>query len=140
MNAPQIAYISFDVVPAPKGAAIHIQTFAQALVQQFGRLQLVTVSPTESTLVTDLAPGIQQTALPALGKTLIDRVLSFRQALWIWLQGKSFDIIHIRSPFEGFPIALHKPKLCRYLIFEVTANVSFLAGEPLAAMVMFSDD
>ncbi|MEM0979232.1 MAG: glycosyltransferase family 4 protein [Cyanobacteria bacterium P01_H01_bin.58] len=119
MNAPKIAYISFDVVPAPKGAAIHIQTFAQALGQQFGQVQLVTVSPTPSVISQALTPAIRQTALPATGKTLIDRVLSFRHALWEWLQGRFFEVIHIRSPLEGFPIALHKPKFCRYLIFEV---------------------
>ncbi|MEO1093699.1 MAG: glycosyltransferase family 4 protein [Cyanobacteria bacterium J06638_28] len=119
MNAPKIAYISFDVVPAPKGAAIHIQAFAQALRQHFGQVQLVTVSPTPSVISQALTPAIGQTALPAVGKTLIDRVLSFRQALWEWLQGQFFEVIHIRSPLEGFPIALHKPKFCRYLIFEV---------------------
>ena len=118
-NALTIAYISFDVVPAPKGAAIHIQAFTQVLAQHFGTVQLVTVSPTMFVTTPPLGPGIDHTVLPAVGKTLIDRVLSFRQALWDWLQGRFFDIIHIRSPFEGFPIALHKPQFCRYLIFEV---------------------
>ncbi|WP_008309702.1 glycosyltransferase family 4 protein [Leptolyngbya sp. PCC 6406] len=124
MTKARIAYISFDVVPAPKGAAIHIQTFAEALGQHFGGVQLVTVSPQETTISQGLSPEIYQTALPAVGKTLIDRVLSFRQALWGWLQGQvleagPLDVIHIRSPFEGFPIALHRAKLCRHLIFEV---------------------
>ncbi|NEP17112.1 MAG: glycosyltransferase [Leptolyngbya sp. SIO4C1] len=118
MTAPKLAYISFDIVPALKGAAIHISAFATAIAAEFGQLQLVTVSPTEQ-LEQSSEFGIQQTALPAVGKTLIDRVLSFRAALWQWLQGRSFDIIHIRSPFEGLPVALHKPILCRHLIFEV---------------------
>ena len=119
MNAPKIAYVSFDVVPAPKGAAVHIQAFAQTLSKQVGSLSLVTVSPTGEVIDQELDINFHQVALPALGKTLIDRVLHFRQQLWQWLQGRYFDIIHIRSPFEGFPIALHKPQLCRFLIFEV---------------------
>lgn len=119
MNAPKIAYVSFDVVPAPKGASIHIQAFAQTLSAEVGSLSLVTVSPTGEVIDRELDINFHQVALPALGKTLIDRVLHFRQQLWQWLQGRYFDIIHIRSPFEGFPIALHKPQLCRFLIFEV---------------------
>lgn len=87
MNAPKIAYISFDVVPAPKGAAIHVRAFAQALGEHVGQIQLVTVSPSPSVISQALIPEVWQTALPATGKTLINQILSFRQALWKWLQG-----------------------------------------------------
>lgn len=120
MSAPRIAYIAFDVVPAPKGAAIHIQAFSQGLSQHFGQLHLVTVSPTAAVMSHKLGPGIQQTALPALGKTLVARVLHFRQGLKDWLDPQAiFDVIQVRSPFEGFPIALQKSNYCRSLIFEV---------------------
>ena len=120
MSGPRIAYIAFDVVPAPKGAAIHIQAFTQGLSQHFGQLNLVTVSPTEAIMTQELGPGITQTALPALGKTLIDRVLHFRRGLKDWLATQEiFDVIQVRSPFEGFPIALQKSDYCRKLIFEV---------------------
>jgi len=120
----KLLYVSFDVVPAPKGAAIHIDMFVKALAKRFKKIHLITVSPSGKKNVRFLGESIQQIELPALGKTLIDRVLHFRQNLWQWLQTATnrqplFDTIHIRSPFEGFPIALHKPDLCRYLIFEV---------------------
>lgn len=120
MSLPRIAYISFDVVPAPKGAAIHIETFAKALGAAFGSVHLITVSPTESVEITpDRWPNIKHIALPALGKSLIDRVLYFRHQLWHHLHNSFWDVIQIRSIYEGFPIALQKPQICRHLIFEV---------------------
>jgi glycosyltransferase involved in cell wall biosynthesis len=116
---PHLAYISFDTVPAPKGAAIHITAFATALAQIYGALDLVTVSPSES--ATQIITGnITHTALPAIGNTLIARVLYFRQQLGQWFQGQPrFDVIQIRSIYEGFPIAQRKSQLCDRLIFEV---------------------
>jgi glycosyltransferase involved in cell wall biosynthesis len=120
MNQPRLAYISFDTVPAPKGAAIHIVAFARNLASAFGEIQLVTVSPnSEVTDSQDFSPGVVQTTLPAVGDTLIHRVLYFRAMLESWWKGRQFDVIHVRSIYEGFPIAVNKEKLCKCLIFEV---------------------
>jgi glycosyltransferase involved in cell wall biosynthesis len=117
----RLAYISFDTVPAPKGAAIHIAAFAKALAQTYGALNLVTVSPkTIATHSIEVGSTIAHTALPALGNTLIARVLYFRQQLGQWFQTQPrFDAIQIRSIYEGFPIAQRKSQLCDRLIFEV---------------------
>jgi glycosyltransferase involved in cell wall biosynthesis len=120
MNKPQIAYICFDIVPAPKGAAIHIMAFSMALARDFDDIQLVTVSPTALRIDSnEHYPHFRQTMLPALGKNLIARVLSFQNSLGVWLQGRRFTVIHIRSIYEGFLIALHKQQYCDRLIFEV---------------------
>lgn len=117
---PKLAYLCFDVVPAPKGAAIHITAFTQALAQWGGSVQLVSVSPTPEIIHTRQQwPGVVHTALPANGKTLIDRVVCFRQQLIQWLGHQWFDVIHVRSIYEGFPIALHKSQYCQTLILEV---------------------
>lgn len=55
------------------------------------------VSDADVLLAQELSPGVSQTMLPATGKTLIDRVLSFRQNLWKWLQGQCFDILRVLS-------------------------------------------
>ncbi len=115
---PKLAYISFDKVPAPKGAAIHIAAFTEILAAKYDRLELVTVSPT-NTKTEKISPNIIHTQLPAMGETLIHRVLYFRALLVNWLKDKQFDIIHFRSIYEGFPIALNKGKYSKYLIFEV---------------------
>lgn len=79
---PKLAYVCFDVIPAPKGAAIHIAAFTQALAEWHGSVQLVSVSPTpEIGPTVERWPGVIHTSLPAHGKTLIDRVITFRQQL-----------------------------------------------------------
>ncbi len=120
MTKSRIAYIAFDTVPAPKGAAIHIAAFSVALAAAFGDIQLITVSPTAESIEADeLYPQVIQTALPAMGNNLIDRILYFRQLLRQWLEGRRFEVIQIRSIYEGWGIALNKEKYCDRLIFEV---------------------
>lgn len=119
MKKSKIAYVSFDTVPSPKGAATHIAAFTQALAATFGQVQLVTVSPNTEIQARELHPGVQQIALPAIGDNLINRVLYFRTQLAHWWQDRQYDVVHFRSIYEGFPIALNKHKLCKYLIFEV---------------------
>jgi glycosyltransferase involved in cell wall biosynthesis len=120
MTKPSLAYISFDIVPAAKGAAIHITAFSQALAAAFGTIDLVTVSPTTNTVKSqEISPLVIQTMLPAVGDTLIQRVLYFRRLLKRWLEGRKFDAIQFRSIYEGFPIALNKQQYCDKLIFEV---------------------
>ncbi|MDZ8054901.1 MAG: glycosyltransferase family 4 protein [Aulosira sp. ZfuVER01] len=120
MTQSKIAYIAFDTVPAPKGAAIHIAAFSIALAAAFNNIQLVTVSPTATSLDSyEIYAQVIQTTLPAIGDTLIQRVLYFRHLLLAWLQKRRFEVIHIRSIYEGFPIALNKEKYCDRLVFEV---------------------
>nr|WP_042341725.1 glycosyltransferase family 4 protein [Calothrix sp. PCC 7507] len=120
MDQPKIAYIAFDTVPAPKGAAIHIAAFAIALATTFPKIQLVTVSPTTNSKEGDeIFAQVMQTILPAIGDNLITRILYFRRLLQVWLQGRRFEVVQIRSIYEGWEIALNKKKYCDRLIFEV---------------------
>jgi len=120
MSNVKLAYISFDVVPAPKGAATHIEAFTKSLATTYNGLELITVSPTAEIIPRqERWPSVYHTALPAIGKTLIHRVLYFREYLKAWLKGRYFQVIHIRSIYEGFPIALEKSNYCKDLVFEV---------------------
>jgi glycosyltransferase involved in cell wall biosynthesis len=113
-----MAYISFDAVPAPKGAATHIEAFTRALARAFGRIDLVTVSSEPvPPLPVERWPRVFHTELPGLGVSLIDRVLSFRRALEFWLAGRCFDLVQFRSIFEGIPLLRLQPR--PRLIFEV---------------------
>jgi glycosyltransferase involved in cell wall biosynthesis len=115
---PRLAYISFDTVPAPKGAATHIAAFTRALARAFGSVELVTVSSAEATAPpTERWPGVFHTELPGLGVSLIDRVLCFRGCLERWLSIRRFDLIQFRSIFEGIPLLRMRPR--PRLIFEV---------------------
>ena len=113
-----LAYVSFDTVPAPKGAATHIQAFARTLARAFGGIDLVTVGDEADVCASnELWPGVVQTKLPALGATLIDRALCFRRFLARWLENRQFGAIQFRSIFEGLPL-LELAGRSR-LIFEV---------------------
>jgi len=117
MRGSRLAYISFDTVPAPKGAATHIQAFAGALAGAFDGIELVSVGGAEVCRTEERWPQVSHTELPAFGATLIDRVLCFRRFLAHWLRHRSFDAIQFRSIFEGLPL-LELSGRSR-LIFEV---------------------
>jgi glycosyltransferase involved in cell wall biosynthesis len=119
MNNLRLAYVSFDVVPAAKGAAIHIEAFVNIIASYYTNIELVTVSPSFEITTSLITPGVTHLALPALGDTLINRTMYFRQQLIKLWEGKMFDLVHIRSIYEGYAIALNKHKYCNKLIFEV---------------------
>jgi glycosyltransferase involved in cell wall biosynthesis len=118
MQCSRAAYVSFDTVPAPKGAATHIEAFARAIGAALGGVELVTVAlGSESTARVERWPSVFHTELPALGTSLIDRVLCFRRFLMQWLSGRRFEVIQFRSIFEGLPL-LERGGESR-LVFEV---------------------
>jgi glycosyltransferase involved in cell wall biosynthesis len=118
MQQLRAAYVSFDTVPAPKGAATHIEAFARTLGAALGGLELVTVAlGPESTERVERWAGVFHTELPALGVTLIDRVLCFRRFLTRWMADRKFEVIQFRSIFEGLPL-LELAGASR-LVFEV---------------------
>ncbi len=124
---PKILYVSFDVLPSPKGAAVHILQISRFLAEEFGSLQLCTVANTEEypngtpIQCRLLETGIEQILIPAPGQNLIDRINNFRRFLEIACKNKYFDIVHFRSPFEGLIFAKDKSKYCNALVFEVNA-------------------
>jgi glycosyltransferase involved in cell wall biosynthesis len=115
-----LAYISFDTVPAPKGAATHIEAFARTLGESFGGVELVTVAAgADCGERVERGPGVFHTELPAVGVSLIDRVLCFRHYLSAWLAGRRFEAVQFRSPFEG--MAVLKQTAQHRVVFEVNA-------------------
>ena len=124
MSRQKFAYISFDVVPAPKGAATHILAFTKAIANQLGNVDLVTVAAQRNLDLPPIHPHIQQTTLDARGKYLIDRVLYFQMMLAQWQQQQMnnhihYDLMQIRSIFEGLPLIRSQQKIYSQLIFEV---------------------
>lgn len=125
----RIAYLSFDRFPSPKGAATHIDAFVRALGARYGGVDLITVPPVpespEGPLPTWSAPGVRHVPQPADGAHLIERVLHFRTHMQQWLgarlarRRRPLDVIHVRSVYEGYPLARRKAECCRYLIYEV---------------------
>lgn len=125
-TVPDIVSVSFDRFPAAKGAATHISAFATALGASFGRVHLLTVSPLLDAPSWS-AVGVSHVPIDAVGATLFERVVSFQSQLWNWwrqqfgARGTRPRFAHIRSIFEGFPIARDKEQFCERLIYEVNA-------------------
>jgi glycosyltransferase involved in cell wall biosynthesis len=134
-STTNIAYCSFDVYPAPKGAAVHIDAFARALAEAFGDVDLVTLAGPPAGPVASrpwlepaasmaLAPGLRHHALRVEGEDLVARVLAFRAALGAWWKGRRARIAHVRGLYEGYPIALRKQALCDGLVLEANGLAS----------------
>lgn len=124
-----IVSLSFDRFPSAKGAATHIDAFARALGREFGQVRLVTIPPLTDELSGEIpvwtAPGAVHYPLPADGPALFERVLAYRMQIWNWWRqefaqhGRRPRIAHVRSIFEGYPIARNKGEFCRFLVYEV---------------------
>ena len=124
-----IVSVSYDRFPSPKGAATHIHAFASALGKRFGRVHLLTVPPLPPELGGPPGPvelpGVEHVPIPAAGEQVIERVLDFRSHLWAWwrhrfgVREERPRIAHVRSIFEGYPIARDKPAFCDQLVYEV---------------------
>src|SRR5271165_791087 len=121
MTMERLAYVAFDTVPAPKGASTHIAAFARALGARYGRIELITAG-----LITagsgggetvERWSGVFHTELPALGVSLIDRILCFQAYLNRWLSRHAYSIVQFRSSFEGLPLIELSPR--PKLVFEV---------------------
>jgi glycosyltransferase involved in cell wall biosynthesis len=117
MYNDQIIYVSFDRFPAPKGAATHISYFTQALGREYSSVDLVTLMGHDD-FDSPKAPGVTHHPLPAIGENMITRAIAFRAELGLWWKERKANVIHVRSIYEGYPIAIRKKQLCEYFIYE----------------------
>ena len=118
MSGHSLIYISFDRFPAPKGAATHIAAFADALGAEFGDLELVTLPGREGFPVPKMR-GVRHFELPAQGANIITRAMAFRAELGRWWSKRRANIVHVRSIYEGYPLAKRKADVCDYYVYEV---------------------
>jgi glycosyltransferase involved in cell wall biosynthesis len=116
--SPPLLYVSFDQVPSAKGASTHIEANVRALGARFGSVILVSPGPRDLP-ARPFAPGVRQIVLGCPDRDLVGRVLTFRAKLEAVLRRQAFDLIHFRSPYEGYPLARHKAALGAHLVFEV---------------------
>ena len=117
MSSSGIIYASFDRFPAPKGAAVHIRAFVEALGRAFGGLDLLAIGgePGEPP-----PEGVRFHPMRAQGPDLIQQAMCFRGELAAWWRGRErASVVHVRSIFEGYPIARRKAQLTEHLVFEV---------------------
>lgn len=105
MNLPpsEILYVSFDEVPAPKGASAHITAFVERLGSSVGPVLLVTPGPGDQP-PREFAKGVTQLVLGCPGDNPIGRARTFAAKLLRLLRGQAFRVMHFRSIFEGWPL------------------------------------
>jgi glycosyltransferase involved in cell wall biosynthesis len=115
---PPLLYVSFDQVPAAKGASTHIEANVRALGKHFGSLILATPGPRDLP-AHPFSPGVRQVVLGCPDRDLLGRVLTFRAKLEALLQRQPFDLIHFRSIYEGYPLARNRAALGARLVYEV---------------------
>jgi glycosyltransferase involved in cell wall biosynthesis len=118
MEHGRILSISFDNVPSAKGAAAHIRQVAGHLGQRFAAVDLVTLPGALDAAPLEL-PGVTHHQIPARGPSLIERVLDFRTRLGLWWGRRRPEVVHVRSIWEGYPIAQRKASACERLVYEV---------------------
>ncbi|WP_338873146.1 glycosyltransferase [Myxococcus stipitatus] len=121
-SASGIVYASFDRFPSPKGAAVHIRAFVEALGAAFGGVDLLALrdGATTSTTPHPLVEGVTYHPMEARGRDLVAQALSFRTNLEAWWRNRPRAcVVHVRSIFEGYPVARHKDTLTDKLVFEV---------------------
>lgn len=123
---PKIVYLSFDPYPAPKGAAVHIDAFVDALAAEYGPLDLVTVPPVPvgreempTSALRSAGGAVRHFPLPASGANLIERVMHFRREVARWWGHRSPQVIHFRSIFEGYPLVRDGVRRGARLVYEV---------------------
>jgi glycosyltransferase involved in cell wall biosynthesis len=117
-----IVYASFDRFPAPKGAAVHIRAFTEALGAAFGGVDLLALrdASTAGAGAHTLGAGVTYHPMEARGRELVEQALSFRAHLAAWWRGRPrAAVVHVRSIFEGYPVAKAKESLTDGLVFEV---------------------
>ena len=135
-----LVYAAFDPFPAPKGAATHIAAFARALGDglgpRHGALDLVTVAPPGSAFAApDLGPWVRHHPLAVRGPTVIDRALCFRRALREWWGERRAALVHVRTIFEGYPLARTGQRFRERLVLEVNGlpSIELKYHHPAAA-------
>lgn len=118
MLSNSIIYASFDRFPAPKGAATHIAAFVRALGKEFGQVDLLTLRGEENSDMPDFF-GVKHHPLPAVGPNIITRALAFRSEMQRWWGQRQANVVHVRSIYEGYPIAKRKREMCDFFVFEM---------------------
>ncbi len=113
----KVLLASFDPLPAAKGAARHILRNHRILTDLGHDVSLLTLGDGP-------APGLRHIALQPPGDTWLERAVAFHGAVADILAkhrdaGTGFDVVHVRSPFEGLAVPSDVP-----VVYEVNALYS----------------
>lgn len=108
----RIVVASFDRVPAPKGASQHILSTVDALRAQGHHVSLLTLGEAP-------VPGLNHLPLRLAEPNWLRRAQRFRAEVEAVLARRAFDVVHVRSPWEGLAVPYGQP-----MIYEVNGFAS----------------
>lgn len=118
LNSLKVLYATFDEIPGPKGASTHVLANVAALAAAGANIWLVTPGR-EDCDETLLDCGVRQIVLGCPDGNPIGRARTFREKLVHWLLPRSFDVLHVRSIFEGIPLVDPQARRSSKLLYEV---------------------
>ncbi len=99
---PKILYTSFDTVPAPKGAGVHISYFTKTLTGQGYNVTLFTPAGKDQK-EQDIYMGAEIKRVKIEEDNFLKRTIVFSRAVEKELEG-NYDLVHFRSIWDGISI------------------------------------
>jgi glycosyltransferase involved in cell wall biosynthesis len=113
--ARRVLYASFDAVPAPKGASVHILQTARAIA---ARAEVHLLTLLGSLTMAPLPQEVRHQVVAPPDGNFLDRALYFGEVVGRQLLAEPYDVVQVRSIWEGTPALLLQPHRGYRLIYE----------------------
>lgn len=110
-----VLYISFDRVPQPKGASIHIAQFVRALASDY---EVTLLTPGTEASEGELY-GARHITAETRGSNYLVEAEIFRDAVHEHISREKYDIVHFRGVWEGLPATRRKSQFGYLTLYEV---------------------
>lgn len=114
----RILYVSFDQVPAPKGASTHITQFIEALAEAYPTPTLFTLGSQPSRPESRYF-GARHLRLQVPPGNFLEQTTFFRDAVADHLRQERYEVVHFRSIWEGLPVICAQERCGFRTIYEV---------------------
>lgn len=118
MEKRRLLYVTFDVVPSPKGASTHIISFLEALKMFSEDVTLLTLG-SKPGIEEALLGGVRHLRVGFEEPHLFKRIELFRCYLDSHLKKGFYDVVHFRSIWEGLTVLRLKAELGYKTLYEV---------------------
>ncbi len=114
-NKARILYASFDPVPSAKGASVRIQQFYAALHKKYPGSHLVTI---KGNFYQKKQDAENHHVFPLSHANFLQNADSFGKKISFMIEKENWDVVHVRSIWEGMPAAFLKNERKFKLVYE----------------------
>jgi glycosyltransferase involved in cell wall biosynthesis len=115
VTRPRALYASFDAVPAPKGASTHILQTVSAIAR-VAEVDLLTLPGTQPEA--PLPDRVRHLTFAPAEDNFLQRALEWGDRVGEQLLAESYDVVHVRSIWEGTPAHLLQAQRRFKLVYE----------------------